>query len=157
MLAWSLLACAEEIGRDGFEGHLREFVEVRALARLEAFGIRGELLFAVPSLLGHCPELQSCYRLLLGYSQNDFYASDSGIDKLKVMEEHGSVPESLKPRLPELCRDLRQSSQFLLDGLPDSTLDARFFEELALLAHGPQLRGGRTSNVELALTSMFSI
>src|ERR1043166_5852788 len=77
---------------------------------LKAFasrGIRGEFLFALPSLLKMKPNLLGYYRLLLGYSQKEFYTK-AKLGRFKCMEEPGRLTPRLETELPELCAGLVQ-------------------------------------------------
>lgn len=62
---------------EGFElsrldEELSKLVPGKALKRLAAAGLRGELVFPVPCLLHHNPYLIGYYRLLFGFSQKEF-------------------------------------------------------------------------------------
>ena len=59
------------------------------LAQLASRGIRGELLFAVPCLLNANPKLLGYYRLLLGFSQKEFY-NKSKLAWLEGLESKGA-------------------------------------------------------------------
>jgi hypothetical protein len=52
---------------------LKEFVPTACLRRVAQFGLRGEVLFAVPLLLTANPFLLGYYRLLYGFSQKEYY------------------------------------------------------------------------------------
>lgn len=54
------------------DSELHEYVNNGSLQTLATHGMRGELLFAVPSILEKNPRLLGYYRLLLGYSQKAF-------------------------------------------------------------------------------------
>ncbi len=53
---------------------LSELTTPGALSKMAGAGLRGELLFATPTVLRAAPKLLAYYRLLLGYSQKDFYS-----------------------------------------------------------------------------------
>ncbi len=57
---------------------LAQYVFEEDLALMARYGLRGELLFAVPAVLEYNPYLLGYYRLLMGYSQKEFYGKDKG-------------------------------------------------------------------------------
>ena len=124
-----------EIDRD-----LKQFVSGSGLKIVAGWGLRGELVFPVPRLLKQRPQLIAYYRLLLGFSQKEFYGKHYGLGVFKAMEERGVVPLRCESLLPELCRCLCQSSNYLVENV--SSLSKTTIHELTLLTLGPQLRGG---------------
>lgn len=123
---------------------LRQLVPARSLSILAGKGLRGEMVFAVPSMLHLSPQLLGYYRLILGYSQKDFYTSGRGfnVGRFKSMEDKGRLTEAARAGLPNLCLGLCAAAATLLDGVAECMVDQRFFHELSLLTLGPQLRGG---------------
>jgi hypothetical protein len=57
---------------------LADLVPSYSLATLAGHGMRGELLFAVPTVLTANPRLLGYYRLLYGYSQKEFFKTGVG-------------------------------------------------------------------------------
>lgn len=158
MLMEALQNCVQEIDLKVLDSQLHKFSDAHLLKRLATFGIRGELLFAVPCVLEKHPELLGYYRLLLGYSQKAFYTSESGISQFKSMEERGVISIRQGSLLVELCVALCQSAATLINGLADYMLNHQFLDHLTLLTLGPQLRGG--ANVQrgsAALVQVFDI
>ncbi len=155
MLMNSLHNCIEAIDVEDIDNQLHEFVSSPDLQRLAKFGLRGEILFAVPCVLESCPQLIGYYRLLLGYSQKAFYTKESGVGQFKAMEENNSFSERLKQLLPELCIELSRCASALLNGLTDRMISRDFFDDLTLLTLGPQLRGG--ANVKIGTASIRQV
>jgi len=120
---------------------LAAFASVASLRKLASWGLRGELLFPVPTVLTANPHLLGYYRLLLGFSQKEFYTVASGISKFKAMEERGSLGKAQAAGLQGLCRALCSSAHVLVQGV--GTLSASSIHDLTLLTLGPQLRGGK--------------
>jgi hypothetical protein len=54
-------------------GELDQLAPAADLRNLAGRGIRGEFIFAIPSLIAKKPNLIGYYRLLLGFSQKEFY------------------------------------------------------------------------------------
>jgi len=63
---------------------LSVFVSEKNLLSLAKYGLRGELVFPVPLLLKENPRLLGYYRLLLGFSQKEFYSSQFGIHSTRL-------------------------------------------------------------------------
>jgi hypothetical protein len=89
----SLLETVRDMDIVELDKQLSQYVPRKDLATLAQFGLRAELLFAVPSLLEKNPYLIGYYRLLMGYSQKEFYGSDKGfgVGHFKGMEEKGKM------------------------------------------------------------------
>lgn len=112
------------------------------LAGLASRGLRGELLFAMPCLLASNPKLLGYYRLLLGFSQKEFYGTSFGTASFKGMEEAGRLSSVAADRLPDLCRALVACASVLLVGIGVERISRQFLDDLTLLTLGPQMRGG---------------
>jgi hypothetical protein len=133
---------------------LLTFAGGERLAFLARHGLRGELLFPVPYVLTTKPTLLGYYRLLLGFSQKEFYKGAFG--KFKRLEEKGQVTGNTELLLPDLCRSLIASAWILAQGLPE--LSETSLNELSLLTLGPQLRGSRNVNLgAAAIRTVFAL
>ncbi len=123
---------------------LAEFVPPADLATMAHHGLRGELLFPVPAILTANPYLLGYYRLLMGYSQKEFYGSDKGfkVGYFKGMEAKGVISKTAAPDLSLLCSAFCASGSFMLTGLGHFNLNRGLLDSLTLLTVGPQLRGG---------------
>ena len=137
------------------DDELHEYVDNNALNTLATQGIRGELLFPVPSILSTNPRLLGYYRLLLGYSQKEFYSSSTGAGIFKSMEEKGKLSAKQQSLLLDLCLALIESAQFMLEHLTSQMLDVSFFDQLTLLTLGPQLRG--SANVQKGTDAILQV
>src|SRR5947209_6194558 len=62
------------------------------LRQLASRGIRGEFVFALPAILTTKPNLLGYYRLLLGYSQKEFYQK-SKLARFERLESNGEIPD----------------------------------------------------------------
>jgi hypothetical protein len=135
---------------------LAAIVPHASLANLAAHGLRGELMFAVPSVIEANPRLIAYYRLLYGYSQKEFHQPDVGA--LYRAAEQGRLGTRAKERLPDFCRAMAKAGSLLLSGISTEPIGASFLDNLTLLTLGPQLRGG--SNVRrgaAAIAVVFGI
>ncbi|MCS6786792.1 MAG: XcyI family restriction endonuclease [Thiobacillaceae bacterium] len=112
---------------------------LRALAKK---GLRGELIFATPCLLKANPRLLGYYRLLLGYSQKEFFSGGSGAGSFKSMETKGVLSDHAERRLPPLCVALNHASATLVEAIGIDRVTKDLLDDLTLLTLGPQLRGG---------------
>ncbi len=121
---------------------LSEYVPHEHLQDLARCGLRGELVYSVPCLLEENPRLLGYYRLLLGFSQKEFYSSSLGLSVFKTLETNGRLSNSNRNLLPALCRELIASASWLLEGIGVERISRKILDDLTLLTVGPQLRGG---------------
>ena len=123
---------------------LAALVPAHSLTALAAHGIRGEMIFAVPLVLSARPRLLGYYRLLLGYSQKEFYGRDKGfgVGYFKSMEEKGKTSKTAAADLPDLCVAFCATASALLAGVGPLRVSRELLDDLTLLTVGPQLRGG---------------
>lgn len=136
---------------------LDRFAPAEDLKALASRGIRGEFLFALPSLLKLKPNLLGYYRLLLGYSQKEFY-NKAKLGRLKRMEEPGHLTPRLEAELPDLCAALIQRASELLGAIGPDKLTLDLLDDLALLTLGPQLRGSNNNRIGvIANRTVFEI
>lgn len=126
------------------DAELAKFVSPHALGVLAQASLRGEVLFAIPLVLRKNPRLLAYYRLLLGYSQKEFYsaAGSAGTGVFKSMEQRGVISPGKDSYVDDLCHALCNAASALLTGLNPIRLDLDLFHELTILTYGPQLRGG---------------
>ena len=132
-------------------------VPTQDLRKLASRGIRGEFVFGLPTLLAKKPNLLGYYRLLLGYSQKEFYHK-SRLGRFEVLEAKGELPERLKDELENLCVALIQRASEMLNeiGFEKVTLD--LLDDLSLLTLGPQLRGSLNTRIgKIANRAVFEI
>jgi hypothetical protein len=123
---------------------LAKHVPEKDLALMAQYGLRGELLFAVPVVLEQNPYLLGYYRLLMGYSQKEFYGNDKGFGAgpFKSMETSGKISKPVAADIPELCTAFCEAASSLLQGIETLKPSKELLDDLALLTVGPQLRGG---------------
>ena len=136
----ALLATVADLEIAQIDQQLAELTSRSGLRKVAAWGLRGELVYAVPCVLGVNPHLLGYYRLLLGFSQKQFYGSRYGFAPFRSMEEGGQITSGNMPRLKELCKTLCASADTLVEKVPH--LSKETVHELTLLTLGPQLRGG---------------
>lgn len=123
---------------------LANYVPDKDLALMAQYGLRGELLFAVPAILEQNPHLLGYYRLLMGYSQKEFYGNDKGFGAgpFKSMEVRGKISKAISADIPELCMAFCEVASALLRGIEPLKPSKELLDDLTLLTVGPQLRGG---------------
>jgi hypothetical protein len=141
LLLDALLKTVGQLDISVMNSELAVFAPSASLRKLASWGLRGELVFPVPNVLTANAFLLGYYRLLLGFSQKQFYTASSGISRFKSMEERGSLGKAQAASLPELCHALSMSADSLVQGV--GTLSASSIHDLTLLTLGPQLRGGK--------------
>lgn len=136
----ALLSAVSELEIPKIDLELRELVSNSSLQKMAGWGLRGEIVFAVPYVLQSRPALLGYYRLLLGFSQKQFYGDRYGFAFLKPMEDAGRLTPNHQSSIRELCRALCGSAELLINGIRE--LSQKSIHELTLLTVGPQFRGG---------------
>ncbi|MCI5058860.1 MAG: XcyI family restriction endonuclease [Flavobacteriales bacterium] len=121
---------------------LKKYVPKSSLTKLASVGLRGELVFPVPVVLEKNPFLLGYYRLLLGFSQKEFY-SKGPFGRFKAMEDKGKLSKTAGNQLEDLCLSLIQTSCKLIDEIDPMTHS--IIHDLQLLTIGPQLRGSKNN------------
>lgn len=150
------LECAVKgVDLSAMNAELDEYVSTDSLRHVAALGLRGEVVFPVPVILRKAPFLLGYYRLLLGFSQKEFY-SKGPFGRFGRMEKEGRLTSAIDPLLADLCRSLCESMGLLLKGL--GRLSHETVRDLQLLTLGPQLRGGANTKVgQKATTEVFGL
>ena len=138
----ALLATVREMEVPAIDGELARFVASDDLAILASHGLRGELLFSVPCILRKTPKLLTYYRLMLGYSQKEFYSAKHAGTRFKRMEDGGDAAQIDDDSLTDLCRGFISAASLLLAAIDKADLNSSFLDDLSLLTLGAQLRGG---------------
>ena len=138
-------------------GELQKFAPENELKQLAGLGLRGEFVFPVPSLLVENPKLIGYYRLLLGYSQKEFY-NKGGLGRFKAMEEKGKLSPQAKAEIDELCHAFCAKFSELIQGIGFERFSLEFLDDLTLLTLGPQLRGSNNTKIgNLANQALFDL
>ena len=151
----ALAATIASMDIDEVDSELHDYVDKHSLQVLARHGMRGELLFAVPSVLAENPRLLGYYRLLLGYRQKGFYCAATGAGIFKSSEEKGKLSPRQRDGLPVLCKALNASAAYLLESFDAKMICPPFFDQLTLLTLGPQLRGG--ANVQKGTSAIADV
>jgi hypothetical protein len=138
----ALFATVKSLKLSDIDKELIKYAPETDLSLLASKGLRGEIVFATPAIFSANPKLLGYYRLLLGFSQKAFYATETGIGVFKAMEDKGTLSTACSNRLPELCRSLNGAASYLMNSISEVSLSKTFLDDLALLTLGPQLRGG---------------
>jgi hypothetical protein len=132
---------------------LLQYAGRKKLAFIARKGLRGELVFPIPYILSTKPHLLGYYRLLLGFSQKEFFKGDFA--RFKSLEDD-SLSDKIQPFLKPLCESLIESSWILINGMPE--FSAEIINSLTLLTLGPQFRGSRNVNLGAdAIRSVFAL
>ncbi len=156
----ALFETIQQIDITEVDKELAAFVAEKDLATLAKFGLRGELLFPVPVLLKTNPYLIGYYRLLMGYSQKEFYGKDKGfgVGHFKSMEMGGRIGKLAANQIDDLCRAFCHSASQLLEGLGPLRISKALLDDLTLLTVGPQFRGGANNAIGVAgIVQVFKI
>jgi len=140
----ALLETLRGIDIQELDKQLAHYVAAADLAALAQYGLRAELLFATPLILEKNPYLLAYYRLLLGYSQKEFYSNSKtqGAGRFKLMESKGKISDSCFRDLPQLCVSLCSAASTMLKAIGPLRISRELLDDLTLLTIGPQLRGG---------------
>ena len=153
----ALAEAIQKLEMKNLNAELDEFAPPSDLKSLAGRGIRGEFLFPVPCILEANPYLLGYYRLLLGFSQKEFY-NKGKLTRFSVMEEKGILNVRAKADLPGLCRAFAKEASYLLENLGVERFSMEFLDDLTLLTLGPQLRGGINTMIgKLANQIVFDI
>lgn len=156
-LQQALANAIEAIDLRALNRELDELAPSRDLRKLASRGIRGEFVFALPAILATKPNLLGYYRLLLGYSQKEFYQK-SKLARFERMETKGALSERLNGELRDLCRALIQRASEMLNEIGFQKLSLELFDDLSLLTLGPQLRGSLNTRIgKVANRAVFEI
>ncbi len=118
---------------------LAEYVDHKALKKAASFGLRGEIFFPVPCIILSNPKLLGYYRLLLGFSQKEFY-NKGPFGSFKRLEEQGIITKKISLQIEALCISLIGSAVIMIEHIDDLSLGT--IRDLQMLTLGPQLRGG---------------
>jgi len=136
---------------------LDAFAPAADLKRLASLGLRGEFLFPVPALLAANPRLLGYYRLLLGFSQKEFF-NKGKLGRFKAMEERGTISTRVEPEIVDLCHAFAQRASELLSEIGPERLSLDLLDDLTLLTLGPQLRGSNNTKIgKLANQAVFEL
>lgn len=140
----ALFETVSQMNISDIDKQLATFVPGKDLSLLAQYGLRAELLFPVPIILEQNPYLLGYYRLLMGYSQKEFYGNDKGfgVGYFKSMEEKGKTSTTAAADISELCLAFSEVASELLRGIETLKPSRELLDDLALLTVGPQLRGG---------------
>lgn len=125
---------------------LDALVPAADLVQLASRGIRGELLFPVPCLLRANPRLLGYYRLLLGFSQKEFY-NKGKLARFEIMEGRGVLTDRLAGELDDLCRALVVRTSEMAAIITFDRITTELLDDLTLLTLGPQLRGSHNTKI----------
>ncbi|MEM9103755.1 MAG: XcyI family restriction endonuclease, partial [Pseudomonadota bacterium] len=151
----ALSATIDDMDMALLDKQLAEYVPQEKLKALAKHGLRGELVFPVPCLFEVNPRLLGYYRLLLGFSQKEFYTTKFGVSGFKSMEVKGILTDKNANWLEDLCKALVSSAASLVDGIGADRLSKQLLDDLTLLTVGPQLRGG--ANVKKGIVGIVSV
>lgn len=124
------------------DGELVALAPKQMVAALARHGLRGELVFSTPSVLSANPRLLAYYRLLLGYSQKEFFTKATGASPMKAMETEGRLTHGAETKLDSFCAALNRAACQLVEGIGVERVSRALLDDLTLLTFGPQLRGG---------------
>lgn len=138
----ALRAAMRTLSVPEIDNELADLVPAHSLGLLAGYGLRGELMFPVPSVLRANPRLLGYYRLLYGYSRKEFYTSATGFGRLVGMENSGVIRGGLDESIPIVCQTLCDAGALLLSAISNASVSAALLDDLTLLTLGPQLRGG---------------
>ncbi len=117
---------------------LSKYVSDESLQKLASFSVRGEAFFPTPLILKSNPFLLGYYRLLLGFSQKEFYAKGP-FGRFRHLEETGKISKRVESEIEAFCQSIISSTEYFIKEIDDLSLPV--ITELQLLTVGPHLRG----------------
>lgn len=140
---WLTDALSEALGRIA-PGILKEqitaYVPEDAQRILAAAGVRDEQVFPTPVVLQTAPTLVGYYRLLLGLPRKSFYATATGMNLFKAMEERGVISAKQSLALPDFCHAMCAALAEMVRQLSPA-ISVRDVNELPLLTLGSYFQG----------------
>lgn len=143
------------VNLESLDAELASRVPREALQRVAAAGLRGEVFFATPCLLRADPHLLGYYRLLLGYSQKEFY-NKGPFGRFRRMEESGDIATRIDGEVEALCASLTDAACTLVEEIDVLSMDT--IHDLQLLTLGPQLRGEENTRIgQKATKELFEL
>ncbi len=153
----ALKKVVKEVGVVVIDRELHQLVSETALNHISSLGLRGELLFPVPSILKRSPSLIGYYRMLLGISKKEFSQPDRlGYSAWIRAEEKDKISDQLIQNLEKFCTALIEPLSKLLVEM--GTFDSQDLSDLTLLTLGPSLQGGRNNDIgSIAATEVFRL
>lgn len=136
----SLFETVAKVDISDIDEELSRLAPKESLSVLAQHGLRGELVFAVPLLLSTNPYLLGYYRLLLGFSQKEFYTKAFDCARFKPMEMKGKLSPANASSLPALCEGLTASAVALIKGLNEDNISISrgLLSDLTLITLGAQ-------------------
>lgn len=156
-LQQALARTISELKLATLNAELDEFAPAPDLQRLASLGLRGEFLFPIPAILSANPRLLGYYRLLLGFSQKEFFHKGK-LGRFKSMEEKGRISPRVLPEIPNLCHAFAQRASELLHEIGPERFSLDLLDDLTLLTVGPQLRGSNNTKIgKLANQAVFEL
>lgn len=148
----ALRAAVARLPQATVKQELAEFVPPEAQKLLALAGIRDEEVFPIPSVLREKPTLVGYYRLLLGTSQKQFYASGSDLGRFKAMEERDLLTDKADEGLEAFCGEMALAMAALIEQI-SPRVTGRDIEELPLLTLGSQFQGSNNNRIGQAATA----
>ncbi len=133
----ALKRAVAEVGVAAIDADLHRLVPGAALNHVAALGLRGELVFPVPALIGHAPAL-------LGVSRKEFGQPQRlGYGPWLAAEQSGRLSVRLISALDPFCAALIEPLSALVSAMGEFT--DQDLHDLSLLTLGPTLQGGRNN------------
>lgn len=151
MLIDALRDAVARVESETVAAEMAECAPKKARRILAKAGIRDEEVFPVPSVLRERPTLVGYYRLLLGTSQKQFYASGAKTGPFKAMEQRGVINAKAELALEEFCKAMGMALTELIDQM-SPRVSQRDVLELPLLTLGSQFQGSNNNKIGQAAT-----
>jgi hypothetical protein len=156
-LQQALAQTIKELELATLNAELDAFAPAADLKQLARLGLRGEFLFPVPVLFRANPKLLGYYRLLLGFSQKEFF-NKGGLGRFKSMEEKGVISSRAEEELVALCNAFADRVSELIRDIGPARFSLELLDDLTLLTLGPQLRGSNNTKIgKLANEAVFEL
>ena len=131
-LQQALSKTIKELELRKLNGELDAFAPKGDLQKLASREIRGEFVFPLPYLLSVNPRLLGYYRLLLGFSQKEFY-NKGKLGRFAAMETKGKVSPRVVGELDDLCQAFAKRASELIGGITPERLSLALLDDLTLL------------------------
>lgn len=148
----ALQSTVDRLGVKTVDEELHRLVPEESLTKLATYGLRGEAVFMLPSVLRQQPQLYGYYRLLFGFSQKEM--STLGYGRFAKLETDGLITSRTDRDIEAVCTAFIECACIFLD--ESSRISLQDIRDLQILTLGPQFRGSRNNTLgQVAAVKVF--
>lgn len=150
----ALQRAVKSIGVKSIDNELHRLIPSDKLTLVATYGLRGETIFMLPTVIRHQPQLYGYYRLLFGFSQKEMSAL--GYGKFSKLETSGEITKATDAQIGSVCKKFIECACNFLE--ESNQIDIKDIRDLQLITLGPQFRGSRNNTLgQIAAIKVFRI